>query len=82
MSNLNRTMVLNSFIKHETLTVTDIRKAENPGMEPDKVHLNFLLNELIASSHIDALNGVTSLTYTITAKGIAEGERLKEIIEN
>jgi len=47
MTNVNRTMVLNTLIKHETLTIVDIRKAENLGMIPDNVHLNFLLNELI-----------------------------------
>ena len=80
MTTLNRTMVLNSLIKHETLTIVDIRKAENLGMIPDKVHLNFLLNELIESGHINTLNGVLPLTYTITTKGIGEGERLNEIV--
>ena len=82
ITNINRRMVLNSLIKHETLTIVNIRKAENIGIVPDKVHLNFLLNELIESGHVDTLNGVTPLTYTITTKGIAEGERLNEIIEN
>jgi len=80
MTTLNRTMVLNSLIKHETLTIVDIRKAENLGMIPDKVHLNFLLNELIESGHINTLNGVLPLTYTITTNGIGEGERLNEIV--
>jgi hypothetical protein len=79
MTNINRTMVLNSLIKHETLTILDIRKAENLGMVPDNVHLNFLLNELIESGDLNTLNGVTPLTYTITTKGITEGARLENM---
>lgn len=78
MSNINRTVVLNSLIKHETLTITDIRKEENLGMIPDVVHLNFLLNELIESGHVNTLGGVVPCTYTITDKGIQEGERLNK----
>lgn len=82
MININRAIVLNSLIKHETLTILDIRKVEYLGMIPDNVHLNFLLTELIESGHVNTLNGVTPITYTITTKGIAEGERLCESIEN
>ena len=82
MTNINRAVVLNTLIKHETLTIVDIRKAENLGMIPDNVHLNFLLSELIESRDIQTLNGVTPLTYTITTKGIAEGKRLKENTKN
>ena len=82
MTNINRAVVLNTLIKHETLTIVDIRKAENLGMIPDNVHLNFLLNELIESRDIQTLNGVTPLTYTITTKGIAEGKGLKENTNN
>lgn len=81
MTNINRTMVLNSLIKHETLTIEDIRKVEYFGMVPDNVHLNYLLNELIESGHVHTLNGVTPLTYTITQKGINEGRRLNENIK-
>ena len=80
MSNINRTTVLNTLIKHETLTVTDLRKQENNGVVPDSVHLNYLLNELIESGHVSALNDVTPVTYTITTEGIAEGERLNKIV--
>ena len=80
MTNLNRTEVLNSLIKHETLTILNIRKPENLGMVLNNNHLNFLLNELMESGHIETLNGVTPLTYTITNKGIAEGERLNDNI--
>jgi len=81
MININRTVVLNSLIKHETLTILNIRKAEYLGMILDNVHLNFLLNELIESGHVDTLNGVRPLTYTITTKGITEGARLNETID-
>ena len=82
MTNINRAVVLNTLIKHETLTIVDIRKAENIGMVPDKVHLNFLLNELIESRDIQTLNGVTPLTYTKTTKGIAECKGLKKNTKN
>ena len=82
MTNINRAVVLNTLIKHETLTIVDIRKAENLGMIPDNVHLNFLLNELIESRDIQTLSGVTPLTYTITTKGIAEGKGLNENTKN
>jgi hypothetical protein len=79
MTNINRTIVLNSLIKHETLTITDLAKEENLGMVPDKVHLNCLINELVESGHIHALDGVIPITYTITTKGIQEGTRLKTL---
>lgn len=82
MTNINRTMVLNSLIKHETLSIVDIRKAENLGIVPDNLHLNYLLNELVESGHVDILNGVSPCTYTITNKGIEEGERLNETVNN
>ena len=46
MSNINRTMVLNSLVMHETLTTVDIGKEENLGVMPGKVRLNFLLDKL------------------------------------
>lgn len=78
MANINRTIVLNSLVRHETLTIVDITKVENLGVVPDRVHLNYLLTELMESGHIQTLNGVTPVTYTITRKGIAEGKRLKD----
>jgi hypothetical protein len=78
MSHINRAILLNSLIRHETLTIVDIAKKENLGMVPDKSHLNFLLRELIESGDIDTLNGVTPCTYTITDHGIKEGARLNE----
>ena len=77
MSTINRTIVLNTLIRHETLTIDDIAKEENLGMIPNKNHLDFLLNELTESGHILILDGVVPCTYTITDKGIREGARLK-----
>ena len=78
MATLSRTTVLNSLIKHETLTIQDIRLPKNLGLVPDNIHLNFLLNELMEKGQIETLNGVEPLTYTITTKGIEEGERLQD----
>jgi predicted transcriptional regulator len=78
MITLNRTLVLNTLIKHETLTLTDIAKEENLGMKPNNQHLQFLLEELDESGYVQKLDGATVSTYTITTKGIEEGERLKE----
>ena len=78
MSNVNRTIVLNSLIKHETLTISDVGKEENLGMIANQDHLNFLLGELVESGHINTLNGVKPVTYTITEKGIKEGARLNQ----
>lgn len=80
MSNINRTILLNSLIKHETLTIDDIGKKENLGMIPDEEQLQIMLNELVENGYVDALDGVTPCTYTITNKGIEEGERLNEVI--
>ncbi|MEJ7678034.1 MAG: hypothetical protein WKG06_09255 [Segetibacter sp.] len=73
MTNIDRTIVLNSLIKHETLTITDMATEKNLGMVPDKAHLNYLINELVESGHAHALDGVIPSTYTLTTKGIQEG---------
>ena len=78
MSTLNRTIVLNTMIRHETLIIDDISKEDNLGFVPDKKHLQLLLDELLESRHLTILNGVTPCTYSITEKGILEGKRLKE----
>lgn len=75
---LSRTIVLSTLIRHETLTADDIAKEENLGLVPNKEHLQLLLDELTASEHIHILSGAVPCTYTITDKGIKEGERLKE----
>ena len=76
MSALNRILVLNMFIKHETLTLADAAKEENLGVIPDKQHFGFLLAELEENGYVHQLAGAIPSTYTITEKGIAEGKRL------
>ncbi len=76
MASLNRTMVLDTLIKHETLTLADLAKTVNPGTVPEDNHLQLLLDELCQSGHIHVLDGVTPCTYTVTDKGIREGKRL------
>jgi hypothetical protein len=78
MSLLNREIVLDTMIRHETLIIDDIGKEENMGFVPNKEHLQFLLNELTDSGHLVLLDGTTPCTYSITDKGIAEGKRLKD----
>jgi predicted transcriptional regulator len=77
MSTLNRILVLNTLIKHETLTLNDLGKEENLGLTPDGQHLIFLLDELEEGRYIQKLNGTDLCTYTITDKGITEGKRLQ-----
>ena len=72
MQTLNRQVILDAMIKHETLTIDDIGKRENLGFLPDKVHLQYLLDELTESKHLQILDGVEPCTYTITDKGISE----------
>jgi hypothetical protein len=79
MPTLNRILVLNTLVKHETLTLTDIGKKENLGLVPNIHHLQLLLDELEHGSYIQKLNGAAVCTYTITDKGIAEGKRLKAV---
>jgi hypothetical protein len=74
MLTLTRTLVLKTLIKHETLILSDIAKEENLGMIPNKDHLQSLLDELNESGHIHLMDGVVPQTYTITAKGINEGQ--------
>ena len=45
MNFLNRKLLLNTLIKHETLTLTDIEKEEILDLVPEKHHLQFLLDE-------------------------------------
>jgi hypothetical protein len=74
MTQLNRQILLTTLVAHETLSVENMSKEEVMGFTPDVNHLKFLLGELKESGHIQTLNGVT---YTVTLKGIEEGERLK-----
>jgi len=79
MLTLNRILLLNTLIKHETLTLTDIGKKENLGLTPNRHHLQILLDQLEQQSCIQKLDGAKPCTYTVTDKGIAEGNKLKAI---
>lgn len=79
MPTLNRTLVLNTLIKHETLTLDDFAKEENLGIIPNEHHLRLLLEELESDSYVEQLDGTILCTYTITDKGIAEGKRLSDV---
>ncbi|CAM3790715.1 hypothetical protein POKO110462_19900 [Pontibacter korlensis] len=76
MNTLNRTIVLNALIKHETLTMNDFAKESNLGASPGGKHLQLLVDEQVQSGHIQILNGVSPCTYSITDEGIKEGARL------
>jgi hypothetical protein len=79
MLTLNRKLLLHTLIQHETLTITDIGKEQNLGLTPNKHHLQLLLDELEQDSYIQKLGGAVPCTYTVTDKGIAEGNRLKAV---
>lgn len=79
MTVLNRTLLLETITRHETLTLDDLEKEENLGLTPNREHLQFLLTELQESGYLSVLMNIVPPTYTITDKGIAEGKRLKEV---
>jgi hypothetical protein len=79
MSTLNRKLLLNTLIKHETLTLEDVGEEKNLCLIPNKHHLQLLLDELEEESYIQKLEGAVPCTYTITDKGIAERNRLKQV---
>ena len=73
MATLNRNIVLNALIKHETLTIDDFAKEENLRASPGGNHLQYLVDELVQSGHIQVIDGTLPCTYTITDEGIREG---------
>jgi hypothetical protein len=78
MSQVTPRIVLNTLIKHETLTLNDLAKEENLGITCDEVDLQQLLDTLENTGFVDTLNDVLPVTYTVTTDGIAEGARLNE----
>ena len=78
---INRKLVLDAMIMHETLSVANLAKDEIFGSTPDITHLQYLLEELNSSGHLQQLPGVNPVTYTITQKGIEEGFRLRKTQE-
>lgn len=78
MTNINRNVLLHTMIKHETLTIQDIMKKENLGVEPNVAQLKLLITDLQNDGTIEQLNNVLPETLTITVKGIAEYAGLTE----
>jgi hypothetical protein len=76
MHQINPLMVLNTLIKHETLTIDDLSKEENLGIPSNPEEVQSVLNKLADSRFVIALDNVSPPTYTITTKGISEGARL------
>jgi hypothetical protein len=74
MSTLNRTLLLNTLIKHETLTLQDLGKKENLGITANEHHLRLLVGELEEDSYIQKLDGAIPHTYTITDKGMQKAK--------
>jgi len=72
MNNFDRLMLLKALQIHETLTINDLAKEENLGVEVSPEDLQPVLAELESADLVDTLNGVTPATYTITDKGLAE----------
>jgi len=81
MLTLDRALVLNTLIKHETLTLQDLAKKENLGLVPDAFYFRQLIQQLLNDACIETLNGTEEPTYTITSKGIAEGKRMELSID-
>lgn len=72
MNNWDRNVLLHTMVKHETLTINDIMKKENLGVEPNVDRLNFSISQLQQDGAIEQLSDVEPATFTITVKGIAE----------
>lgn len=72
MNNWNRNVLLHAMVKHETLTMHDIMKKENLGVEPNVSQLNNTIKELQQDGAIEQLSDVEPATFTITVKGITE----------
>ena len=81
MPQITPLIVLNTLIKHETLTLDDLTKEENIGMSLRPDDLQSVLDELNTGGYVDVLNGVSPVTYTITTDGITEGARLSDKFE-
>lgn len=81
MPQMTPLIVLNTLIKHETLTLHDLAKEENIGMSLRPDDLQSVLDELNNNGFVDILNNVSPVTYTITTDGISEGARLSDKFE-
>lgn len=79
MTSINRNVLLHTMIKHETLTIDDILKKENLGVEANVEQVKLLINELQNDGSIEQLNDVVPETLTITVKGISEYAMLTDV---
>ena len=78
---ISRKLILDTMIKHETLTIVDMAKEENLGLVPEMGQLKYLLSSLVNEGFIILLYGATPPTYSITERGIEEGKQLALTIE-
>lgn len=81
MPHITPLIVLNTLIKHETLTINDLASEKNIGMELSQDDLQLALDELNKEGFVECLDDVVPVTYTITSDGIIEGERLSSKFE-
>jgi len=76
MTMISRKMIMDAMIKHETLTIVDMAKAENLGLIPEMGQLKYLLSGLVDEGFVIILQGAIPRTYSITKRGMEEGKRL------
>jgi hypothetical protein len=67
---INRTILLNTLVKHETMTIDDLQREENMGMVFNRQQLWYLLRSLQNDGFITILHGAEPCTYTVTTAGI------------
>lgn len=72
MNNWDRNVLLHTMVKHETLTINDIMKKENLGIEPNAGKVKNSITQLQQDGAIEQLSDVEPATFTITVKGIEE----------
>jgi DNA-binding PadR family transcriptional regulator len=76
MTNVSPVKVLSALRKHETLTFPDLLLEKNLGFKAEPEEVEKVLKQLSEDKFIDTLSGAKPVTYTITAKGIEEHDRL------
>ena len=69
-------MLLHTMVKHETLTIDDLLKKENLGVEPNVAQAKLLISELRQDHLIEQLSDVVPETLTNTNKAMAAYENL------
>jgi hypothetical protein len=74
-------IVLQALIRHETLTFPDLLLEKNLGIALPEAYVETALQQLRSNKLVDLLNDTDPPTYTITAKGIEEGQKASEPLE-